>query len=305
VTGCPVCEADSFRRRFEQFSVPFESCRGCGFVRMAQRPDTGELRRRYVDDRQHGELAWQEHERNLVRFGEMLARVERFVTPGRLLDVGCSIGTSLVAARERGWQPIGLELSQPCVEFGRRQWDVDIRDVTLEEAQFEPASFRAVLMHHTLEHLDHPDDVVRRIHALLEPGGVMYQALPNYDCLKRRLLGRWWSYGVTPDHVVQFGGRTLRRLVRRLGFTVREMRRISYREDPRLLRDALYRVGRQRWLMRRMGSPDEPFDEAAYVRYIPQHKWAWFVCNRLWPARLVTRLGLGEDLHLIAQKAPS
>lgn len=302
MTACPVCEGDDFRQRFEQFSVPFEACRSCGFVRMARRPDAGALRARYVEDRQHGELAWQEHQQNLVRFGDMLARVERFVQPGRFLDVGCSIGTSLVAARQRGWDPVGLELSRPCVEFGRKEWGVDIRNVTLEEADFAPGSFRAVFMHHTLEHLDHPDEVLRRVFELLEPGGVMYQALPNYDCLKRRLLGRWWSYGITIDHVVHFGGRTLGRLVRRIGFTVRDLRRISYREDPRLLRDALYRVGRQKWLMKRMGSESEPFDEGAYVRYIPQHKFAWFVCNRLWPARLVTALGMGEDLHMIAQK---
>lgn len=301
-TPCPVCEATAFRARFVQYGVPFESCRGCGFVRMARPPNAGELRARYLDDRQHGEVAWQEHAQNLERFGAMIARIERFVQPGRFLDVGCSLGTSLVAARERGWEPIGLELSRPCVEFGRKEWNIDIRNTTLADADLPPASFRAVFMHHTLEHLDDPAAIVARAFALLAPGGAMYQALPNYDCLKRRLLGRWWSYGITEDHLVHFGPRTLRRLVARLGFQVRDVRAISYREDPRLLRDILHRLRLQRWFMKRLGLPPQPFKTKDYLRYVTDKKWAFLVCNRLWPARLVTWLRQGEDLHLIATK---
>jgi 2-polyprenyl-3-methyl-5-hydroxy-6-metoxy-1,4-benzoquinol methylase len=299
---CPVCEATRFRARFAQHDVALESCTGCGFVRRSRPPDAAALRARYLEDRQHGELAWQEHARNLERFCDMLARLERFVQPGRFLDVGCSLGTSLVAARARGWEPVGLELSRPCVEFGRKEWGVDIRHATLAEVDLAPRSFRAVFMHHTLEHLDDPAAVVARAFELLEPGGAMYQALPNWDCLKRRLLGRWWSYGVTEDHLVHFGPRTLRRLVARLGFEVCEVRAISYREDPRLLRDLLHRIGLQRWFMKRLGLPPQPFCTKEYLRYVTDTKWAFAVCNRLWPARLVTWLRLGEDLHLIARR---
>jgi 2-polyprenyl-3-methyl-5-hydroxy-6-metoxy-1,4-benzoquinol methylase len=71
---------------------------------------------------------------------------------------------------------VGLELSRPAAEYGRATYGVDVRTATLADAAFAPESFDAVLMHHTLEHVPAPDNLLARIRAVLRPGGVTYQA---------------------------------------------------------------------------------------------------------------------------------
>lgn len=300
---CPVCTAASFAAAFTAVGHRFERCAGCGFVRMADPLSSRGLSDFYRDDRMSGEAAWQEHDANLVRFDGILRRIERYVPVGRFLDVGCSIGTSLQAAARRGWQAIGLELSQPAADYGRRTFGVDIRATTLAAAGFADGQFDAVLMHHTLEHVEAPDLLVEQIARVLAPGGVMYQSLPNHGSLKGRLLGPHFGYGVTVEHLSHFDKRSLRRLVQRQGLRVRHCSTRSYRQDPRLLWDLACRLGRQRWLQQKCGlPPGKAMDQQAWVAFLARNRWAYWLSNKAWPARLCGWLGLGEDLHLVAQK---
>ncbi|MEZ5989730.1 MAG: class I SAM-dependent methyltransferase [Planctomycetota bacterium] len=296
---CACCGGPRWRPAYAAVGHRFERCLDCGFVRMADPPDDGAVDAQYVEDEAHGLLAFQEQAQDLPRFDEMLRRVEAVVPPGRLLDVGCSIGTSLEAARARGWDAVGLELSRPVAEWARRERGLDVRPVRLEEAGFAPGSFDAVLMHHTLEHLARPDEVVARCRALLRSGGAMYQALPDHASLKGLLFGEHWTYGVVPQHLSHFTRRTLGMLLRRAGLrVVRTWTRTASR-DPHLLISAMARLGRMDLLLRWCGTP-AGFDQEAYVRLMTDRPWARMVSQRLWPAALVRWLGLGEDLHVLA-----
>jgi 2-polyprenyl-3-methyl-5-hydroxy-6-metoxy-1,4-benzoquinol methylase len=174
-----------------QYEHQFETCCACGFVRMADPPPDAVVMAEYEVDRSHGETIWEHHDQFLGIFDAILARIERHLggAKGRLLDVGCSYGNALLAARARGWEVAGIELSRPAVEYGVQSYGLDIRMAELQRAGFEPASFDAILMHHVLEHVLEPDVLVQQVRALLRPGGVHYQALPNWRCLKRFLLG--------------------------------------------------------------------------------------------------------------------
>lgn len=303
---CPVCEATAFQHAFEEIGHLYERCTVCTFTRMADSMAPSDLDSYYAEARASGEAAWQEHEDNLVKFSRLLARLERRVLPGRFLDVGCSLGTSLVAARDRGWDAIGIELSRPVAEFGRAKWGVEIREETLDALEgdpaFRPGSFDLIFMHHTLEHVPDPADVIRRTHALLRPGGLMFQALPNHGSLKSRVFGGRWSYGVTDEHVSLFSTKTLRRLVGRLGFEILDVATPDSARDPRLLYDIMNRLGQLPRLIRWTGSADGIFDPESYVRYITDRRVPHFVVNRLWPARLTGWLGLGQEVHMVARR---
>lgn len=303
VAACPVCAGTRFRPTFQAVGHRFERCRDCGFGRMADAMEPAGLHGFYAADTASAKSAEQDHVANLERFARILAAIERHRPPGRLLDIGCSIGTSLLVARQRGWQAIGLELSLPAAEQGRRQWGLDIRTETLADAGFAAGSFDAVLMHHTLEHVPGPDRLLAQVHAVLAPGGVMYQSLPNHGSLKAWLLGRHFGYGVTDEHLSHFSKSTLRRLVRRIGFHVLAVQTWSYRQDPRLLWDVVCRLGCQRWLERRAGLPaGKSMDVDSYIAFLGRTRWAFWSCNHLWPARLCRWLGVGEDLHLLARR---
>ncbi len=301
--ACPCCGAEAFVPAYEAIGHRFERCLVCGFQRMADALDLASVDAQYEEDRSHGELAWQEHEQNLRRFDEILARIERSVAPGRFLDVGCSLGTSLVAARQRGWEVSGIELSRPVAEWGSENFDLDIRSVHLAEAGFAEGSFDAILMNHVLEHVADPGGVLATCHGLLRPGGAIYQSLPNHGGLKGRLFASAWTYGVVPQHLSHFDKRSLRRLLERQGFVVQRTWTHSEAKDPHLLVSFMGRIGRMDKLAEWCGRPgQEGLDEEAYVRLITDRRWAHFVSQRFWPARFCRWTGLGEDLHMMALK---
>ena len=333
---CPCCGERRFKATFVAHGYEYERCLTCGHQRMVKPPAPADLDAHYRAQRESGEAAWQEHPQNLIKFDAILARLERWVQPGRFLDVGCSLGTSLLAARNRGWEAVGVELSEPVVEFARDKFGVDIRDQRLEDCGFEPGSFDLIWMHHTLEHLDEPDVVLRLCRELLRDGGVMFQALPNHGSLKSRIFGSRWSYGVTNEHVSLFAKRTLELLVQRCGFRVLSCTTPSHREDPRFVYDVFHSIDRLDLLARlcarqakrhaaaehaqgngraaraEHGAPEASasaegcaasgpaFDPDSYVRFLTENRVAHWFSNRFWPAWVVQRLGLGEELYLVA-----
>ena len=59
---------------------------------------------------------------SLIDTNSTSATYEESVSPGRLLEVGCSFGAFLLAARARGWEVRGVDLSpfaaKACEEAG-------------------------------------------------------------------------------------------------------------------------------------------------------------------------------------------
>ena len=299
---CSVCCGSDFVGCFHQHGNDFERCRGCGFVRMSQAPNYDDLDDHYRDDRSHGEQVYQQHDAFLKRFDKILQTIETKTKPGRFLDVGCSYGNSLIAARDRGWDVTGVELSLPAAEYGIKEYGLDIRMERLHEAGYEPESFDAILMHHTLEHVADPDVLVGQVRDLLKPGGIHFQALPNYQSLKRKLLKHHWGYGITPGHLVHFGPKPLRRMLERCGFVVHGHTTPSAPDDPRFLWDVMKKFNWTGKFMAKRGRPGEAFDTQEYIDFLNEKKWAHWVVNKGWPYRLVRALGLGEEIYMLAQK---
>ena len=146
-----------------------------------------------------------------------LERIERFVRPGRLLDLGCWTGSFMIAAQDRGWQPVGVEPS----EWGRARTlerGLDVRDGDLFNPPVERGSFRLVILCDVLEHVRDPVGALDTIAGLLEPGGYLYLTVPNAGSRVARLLGRrWWS--VLPMHLQYFTPGSLARALGRAGFS--------------------------------------------------------------------------------------
>lgn len=158
------------------------------------------------------------------------------VTPGRLLDVGCGEGRLLDAARERGWDAIGIE---PTAAFaararagGHHVHSGDLADLAAAEP-FDLVCFSAVL-----EHVPDPVELMACAVALLRPGGWLYADVPNGRRLDAwlvdrtlRLVGRPWTVRTAPlqppFHLSEFSATSLETAAARAG-----LERITVRRLP-------------------------------------------------------------------------
>jgi len=229
-SACPLCGGASSRAVFRFLrrrtaaatgrpteelygrAGPLVRCTDCGLVRQdppAHAP---------YEDAEDPEYL-RELEGLRATFRRTLETIEHYrLPPGRLLDVGAGPGVLVEEAGARGWDAIGCELSSWAVDAARRP-GVDVRMSTLADLDEPDGSFDAAALGDVIEHVPEPLQLMRRLHALLKPGGVVFLATPNVDSLVAKTLRRWW-WSVLPGHIWLFSRTTLHRLVCDAGFEV-------------------------------------------------------------------------------------
>ena len=225
---CPTCDAAESHPELEKDHLALVRCAACETVYVNPAFDEEHYRQVY------GSSAYQEivrdlgeasHDYRVRRFGA--ERVEAMAgrldaptdAPPEYLDVGCSTGFVVEAARDRGWQARGIDLNPSAIEFGRRR-GLELQMVSLEDAGFAPASFDAISLFDVLEHLCHPAATLRRCIELLRPGGLLYLYVPNYDSASRLLMGADAHFIWPTHHLTYYTPITLCDFLERHGLSV-------------------------------------------------------------------------------------
>ncbi len=194
---------------FEKDGYPYERCRGCGLVTRGGAADAPSY---------HDYLPQQTRELPALtrkRYDELLRRLERYRSTGRLYDVGCGGGFLVEVAAEHGWRAEGLEVSAAAVAFGRER-GLTLHCGTLDEVRPEEGVHDVVTMMEVIEHVREPVALLQQVAALLRPGGALYLTTPNWGSLTRRCVGRSWA-PIGRDHILYLTPRHVRRALSRAG----------------------------------------------------------------------------------------
>jgi len=204
-------------------------CPACGHRQTEPMPADAVLESAYSDAASDDYVQEESGQRETAR--RALVRIERHLLPDpqnggarrrRLLDLGCWVGFLLAEARERGWEPVGVEPSQFASAYARDELGLDVRTGELLSAPLPLRHYDAIVMGDVIEHLPRPGEALDRLAELLLPGGVAWMALPDAGSLVARGLGkRWWS--VIPTHVQFFTRDSMRTLLEAHGWTVLEI----------------------------------------------------------------------------------
>jgi SAM-dependent methyltransferase len=168
----------------------------------------------------------------VVAAEERLRDLRRFITSGRLLEIGCSTGEFLGAAHQLSFTVKGIEADLHTSAAARAR-GLDCLTGSLLEAQLPPASQEAIALYHVIEHLPSPQAIVRECERLLTPGGWLVLEAPNLQNLWYRCLGTRWRQFI-PDHLYFFTPATLRSLCERHGLRVVECRSVGKAMSLRL-----------------------------------------------------------------------
>lgn len=239
LTACPACGGT----RFAALPVPgrwigpeifapvkdrlgLVRCRTCGLRLVSPRPDAAALERFYGRDDYEchqadgSASAGAKGEFLLDRIGQALPEG----APRTLLDYGAGGGAFLRQARARGWEARGYEPGRRGLEVcGAAGLDVTDR---LED--LPAAHFGMVTLHHVFEHLEDHAAALKQIGRVLAPGGLLFIEVPNVGSLRARLspplMSRRFGFDerhrAFPVHLTYFSSGTLRRLLRRFGWSV-------------------------------------------------------------------------------------
>jgi SAM-dependent methyltransferase len=157
-----------------------------------------------------------------------------------LCDVGCCYGANLFFARPGSY---GLEVNADYVRFARGLGlTVHERDVVEDDLTDLPR-VDAVWCGSVIEHVDSPHILLRKLHLLLKPGGLLMlfaPVVPPVAALRRLpKYGSNFTSHLHDDHVSAFVPKTLRFTCERAGFETVELTAL-YRAPFSLLDRVLF-----------------------------------------------------------------
>ncbi len=233
---CNICGSEDRSPFCPENGLGLVKCNHCGLVYVGARPDPRELYALYGETYFHnnesgvvGYTDYLKDEGNIRQtFSGRLNWLERFIKPGKLLDVGCAAGFFLDEAKKRGWQVQGLDVSGFAVQYVKDRFGFDAQQGSLTELDYPAGSYDLLTMWDVIEHVPDPKAYIQRAAELLRSGGVFSLATPDVDSIPAKLTGkRWVGYKLSEEHVYYFSVHTLKQLLNEAGFEVVDVRHVG------------------------------------------------------------------------------
>ena len=225
--ACPTCGGTDETLELEKDHMRIVRCKQCDLVFVNPTFDEAHYTKVYASQAYQDivrDLGITSHDYRVSRFGtERVRMMGEYLRASngrqpRHLDVGCSTGFVVEAARDAGWEAIGIDLNPSAIEFGRSR-GLDLRTVALEDAGFVRGSFDCVSLFDVLEHLLDPGRTLRACVDLLAPGGIVFLYVPNFDSASRLLMGAHAHFIWPTHHLNYYTPATIRDLMLRHSLT--------------------------------------------------------------------------------------
>jgi SAM-dependent methyltransferase len=174
------------RKGSEPLVVPWWECRQCRGWFAYPVPSVDDIRKNwcsvaYADPQMQPIIAGEKEQ--ITR--RLLDGLEKLVPKGSLLDVGCSTGLFMLAAREAGWTPAGWDPNEAALNVAR-QHGLDVTPAWhVDECGYPSGSFQAVTAIDVFYYSWNPFRDLHSYCRVLRPGGVLAMRISN----KRFVLG--------------------------------------------------------------------------------------------------------------------
>ena len=277
LTRCPLCDAgvETTRVVATYPELTWVRC-DCGLIyKRSEHPDPAAVdfyEGGYFGTGEQGRKYTQRRKRRVQKSRNQILDLLNHAPPGPLLDIGCSMGYTLEAARSLGLTPTGSDISEFALEQCRALGFRAERG-ELGRLPFADGEFGLVTMKHVLEHTPDPRAALREVRRVLRPGGGLFIAIPHGGygkSLRRPQESQFYlpaRHG--REHFVYYTPATLTRLLEGEGFRVA-------RVNPALLHR---RAGAARRVGEALAAPFRALGQAL-VDVVQARKEFWLVAVR-------------------------
>lgn len=244
IQNCPLCGSDEY---YELEKADLVQCKDCSLVYLKKCADSNSLIKYYSSEFLDWAAAvdyWpgvkDEHIKEIEEgretyfhakaeeiFGEYLLPLlaEDIGSIRNLVEIGCAWGACMLPLKKRGVNVRGYEIAEKNCLLGR-MLGLDIRFEDFIDADINKNSLDYVVMLHALEHIPQPLKLLEKIFSVLEPGGKILCAVPNWDSFSHIYDGNDWDW-LVDEHVLHFNKHTLRTMLEKSGFEVLELYSIN------------------------------------------------------------------------------
>ena len=194
--ACPACRSNHIANRWPTRRIPGRKmvlwCRDCGLGWQYPLPTPSDIRYYYHRFPTYNIHGSNEKEQGFQRRVERIAMLAPH--KGRLLDIGCGLGTFLKLALKAGWQATGIEPQRSAAEYCRRHLNINPYVMPIEDIDLPPGIFDVVTIWDVWEHIHSPVEFIEKCINLVAPGGLLALSIPNASGYPARLFRGNWRY---------------------------------------------------------------------------------------------------------------
>ena len=235
---CPICDGVAVDVLHHQTFVLPEGhplgdgydvvvCEQCGFAYADSSVPQEAYERFYADSSKYadvqtgtggGDLAWDDR-----RLEDTAREIARHVPSlgARIVDVGCANGGLLKWLSRLGYTSlVGVDPAAACVRAVERFSGVTGVVGSLFDLPAAARDAECIVLSHVLEHVRELPEAMDRVAAALRPGGLVYVEVPDATRYAECLAAPLQDFNT--EHINHFSLRSLRSLLERAGFTVRD-----------------------------------------------------------------------------------
>lgn len=221
IDSCPICSGVERRTSFKRGKFTGKECTSCGLIYIT--PRLKDVKEIYIDDKTSSPSEYYRYaqQTDLKVFKERVKLIEKYAgkLPGKdsIIDIGCSTGNFLEAARIEGWRNLyGIEPNEKAASECRKK-GFEVTSSFLDESIPDAVNkrFSAAYLGDVIEHVPDPVKTIELASELLVPGGVLMIVTPNF----RSIIAR--SLQVKPlEHILYFNKSSLEFLLKKCNLEV-------------------------------------------------------------------------------------
>jgi 2-polyprenyl-3-methyl-5-hydroxy-6-metoxy-1,4-benzoquinol methylase len=223
---CAYCNCNNFQQLFYT-PESIVKCNNCGLVYTNPRFTYESLLKIYdktyfiTEDEEKIDcpfyLNYIEDKQTILKTMDLrLRKIRNFInSPGKILDVGCATGFSLMAATNLGWASYGIEISKFCYDYAKKN-NLNIHNGNLQNFP-NNMQFDVITMWDYLEHSLNPIDDLQICYNLLKDGGYIFLSIPNIDSWSYKLYKRNWIGFKNLEHFYFFDRGKIKNIASRAG----------------------------------------------------------------------------------------
>ncbi len=217
---CPLCKKTAEKFLFERDGFRIVECTNCQLVYINPRLKFSVLEELYNDNKISPEHYYEANiPQDTINFTKRMKLITKHhPTPGKLLDIGCNIGTLMNVAREKGWKTTGVEFNRSAAAFGRKRFGLKILEKDFMKSKFPKESFDVVVMNDVIEHVIDPVKTLHEVNRILKKGGLLFMTTPNIGTFVAKASGKNWLHIKPNEHLLFFTPKTIKELCNTAGF---------------------------------------------------------------------------------------
>lgn len=234
--NCLICGSQEKSLIHKEFgSISIVRCKGCELLYTNPRPKEIELNyhgdiKNYFEEYKYIIDRSKPHHRD-KNYIQEINIIKKYLKSGRLVDVGSNAGRFLYLAEKLGFDSVGVEPSKSLAEIGVKNFNLNIKNCTLEDSDFPFNSVDIITAIDVFEHLINPKSFLDKSHKILKDDGILVIKVPNgnYTLTKLKIakflrkntenMDIFDSY----EHVAHYSKKTFEKIISNNNFKIEKI----------------------------------------------------------------------------------